>query len=80
MSFKEFGIEISTLRKSKNITQSQLVQDLNISRTTISGLENGTNLNIGFNKVLQIIDYLGYSISLKENSRFPTFEELRDER
>ena len=80
MDFKEFGIEVANLRKKQNIKQNQMVNDLGISRTTISGLENGTNTNIGFNKVLQIIDYIGYKIDINEKSKFPTFEELRDDR
>lgn len=80
MDFKDFGIQISNLRKEQNITQNQIVNDVGISRTTLSGLENGTNTNIGFNKILQIIDYIGYKLDIKEKSKFQTFEELRDER
>ncbi|MEA2098946.1 MAG: helix-turn-helix transcriptional regulator [Campylobacterota bacterium] len=78
MEFVEFGKAISTLRKQQKISQSQLSSDLGISRATISSFENGKGVDIGLRKVLQIVEYLGYDIELKESSIFPTFEELRD--
>jgi len=80
MDFAEFGKEIALLRKQQNISQSELAGNLGISRATISSFENGRGVDIGLRKVLQIVDYLGYKIELKENSKFPSFEELRDER
>ena len=80
MDFKEFGLEIAKLRKAKNISQSELCKDLHISRATLSSFENGGSVDIGFKKVLQIADYLGYELSMREKSDFPVFEELLDER
>ena len=76
MDFYELGKELATLRKSKNISQQAISKDLNISRATISNFESGTNSDIGLKKVLQIIDYLGYEINLKEKSLFPVFEDV----
>ncbi|MEM5569093.1 helix-turn-helix domain-containing protein [Aliarcobacter butzleri] len=76
MDFYELGKELATLRKSKNISQQTISKDLNISRATISNFESGTSSDIGLKKVLQIIDYLGYEISLKEKSPFPIFEDV----
>lgn len=80
MDLKTFGKQIATLRKEKSVSQEQLAKDLNISRATISSLENGTSSDVGIKKVLHILDYLGYDLTCKEKSPFPTFEELRDER
>jgi len=79
MEFKKIAQELFKIRKYKKITQAQLANDLDISRATISSFENGKCVNIGFNKVLQIADYLGFELIIKEKSLFPTFEELRDE-
>lgn len=79
MDFKEFGESIALMRKDKKISQGQMAKDLNISRATISSLENAKTVDIGIKKILQIIDYLGYELVFKEKSAFPTFEELRDE-
>ncbi|MFX4218019.1 helix-turn-helix domain-containing protein [Aliarcobacter butzleri] len=76
MDFYELGKELATLRKSKNISQQTISKDLNISRATISNFESGTSSDIGLKKVLQIIDYLGYKINLKEKSPFPVFEDV----
>ena len=78
MNLKEFGNQIKIYRKKQKISQVKLCEDLNISRATLSSLENGRT-EIGFKKVLQIIDYLGFEFSLKEKSPFPTLEDLRDE-
>lgn len=76
MDFYELGKELATLRKSKNISQQAISKNLNISRATISNFESGTSSDIGLKKVLQIIDYLGYEINLKEKSPFPVFEDI----
>lgn len=78
MDFKEFGETISHLRKEQKISQDTLCKDIGISRATLSSFENGRGVDIGFKKVLQIVDYIGYKIEIKENTQFPTFEELRD--
>ena len=74
MDFYELGKELALLRKNKNISQQTISKDLNISRATISNFESGTSSDIGLKKVLQIVDYLGYEINLKEKSPFPIFE------
>ena len=79
MDLKELGLEIKKLRKEKNLSQTQLCDDLKISRATLSTLENGKGIDIGIRKVLWILDYLGYQLSIKEKNRFPTLEDLRDE-
>lgn len=80
MDLKEFGTHIAQLRKEKKVLQAQLAHDLSISRATISSLENGISSNVGIKTVLHILDYLGYELTCKEKSPFPTFEELRDAR
>lgn len=76
MDFQELAKELALLRKNKNISQQTISKDLNISRATISNFESGTSSDIGLKKVLQIVDYLGYEISLKEKLAFPIFEDV----
>jgi len=80
MDLKKFGAHMAQLRKEKKVSQEQLSRDLSISRATISSLENGTSSDVGIKKILHILDYLGYELTCKEKSPFPTFEELRDAR
>lgn len=79
MDYKDFGKKVALLRKSKNISQKEMAEDLNISRATISSLENAKTNDIGIKKVLQILDYLDNEISFKEKSPFPTLEDLQNE-
>lgn len=79
MDLRTLGKEIVTLRKQQHLSQTLLASQLHISRATISALENGTSADIGIKKVMQLLDYLGYELTLKEKSPFPTLEELRDE-
>ena len=74
MDFKSLGKAIAKSRKEQKLSQA-----LHISRATISALENGSASDIDIKKVMQLLDYLGYELSLKEKSPFPTLEELRDE-
>jgi transcriptional regulator with XRE-family HTH domain len=80
VDLQEFGAYVAQLRKAKKVSQEQLARDLGISRATISALENGTSSDVGIKKTLRILDYLGYELTCKEKSPFPTFEELRDAR
>lgn len=78
MDFLELGQAVKSLRQAKKIPQQLMAQHLDMSRATLSAFENGRAGDIGIKKVLLIVDYLGYQISLREKSPFPTFEELRD--
>jgi transcriptional regulator with XRE-family HTH domain len=79
MDLKDLGLKIQNFRKDSKISQSNICEDLKISRATLSSLENGRGVDIGIKKVMQILDYLGYEISIKEKSPFPTLEDLRNE-
>lgn len=76
MNFIEIGQEIATIRKSKKISQQEMSKHINISRATISSIENGSVSDVGIKKILRIIDYLGCEITIKEKTLFPTFEDL----
>lgn len=78
LEFMEFRQNIAKIRKEKKISQQKLADDLHLSRATISNFERGKSVDIGLKKVLQIVDYLGLEITLKEKSPFPVFEELLD--
>ena len=79
MEFQELGVLVAKLRKEKKVSQQRLADDLHLSRATISSFESGKSVDIGIKKVLQIIDYLGYELDLREKSAFPVFEELLNE-
>lgn len=78
MNYQLLGKLIANLRQEKRISQSQLSEDLKISRTTISSLENGRG-DISVKKLLMILTYLEKEIKIIDKTSLPTFEQLRDE-
>ncbi|CBL46984.1 Hypothetical protein HDN1F_34010 [gamma proteobacterium HdN1] len=79
MDFYSLGQEARRLRTEKQITQQIMAEHLQISRATINAFETGRAGDVGIKKVIKIMDYLGYELSLRQKSPFPTFEELLDE-
>jgi len=77
MDLNELGKNIANLRNHQKISQQGLADALNISRATISALENGNGSNVGIKTILHIIDYLGFELTILEKSPFPTFDELK---
>ncbi len=80
MDFKELGHKLANLRKIKKLSQREMSENLHISRATISSFENGRSVEIGLKKALQITDYLGYEIALKEKEGFPVFGDILNEK
>lgn len=78
MDFTELGQAAQALRKEKGISQQLMAQHLGISRATLSAFENGHAGDLGLRKAIQIFDYLGQELRLRDKSPFPTLEELRD--
>ena len=80
MTLEELGIEIKKLRKLKQWSQDDLEKYSNITKRTISKIENGFADEVGIKKVETILDLLGYEFSLREKGRPKTLEEIRDAR
>ena len=74
---EDLGILIKTLRKSAGLSQSQLAQRHDMSRATISGIENNTIPEIGIRKVAAILEGLGYELTTTPNPRRMTLYELK---
>lgn len=72
MILSELGKTIKTLRKQKGLSQEILAQEANISRATLSKLENGYIANISIVTVNQILSLLGYEIDIKPTNPFKT--------
>ncbi|HLV47924.1 MAG TPA: helix-turn-helix transcriptional regulator [Aliidiomarina sp.] len=79
MDFDSLSQQVRLLRKEQGISQAQMAEHLRISRATLSTFETGRAADIGLKKVIAMLNYLGFELSLREKSPFPTFEELLDE-
>ncbi len=80
MTLQELGFEIKKLRKEKKWTQDDMEQYSNITKRTISKIENGFVDEVGIKKVEILLDLLGVEFSLRPKGRPKTLEELEDER
>lgn len=72
MILSELGRTIKDLRQQKGISQENLAKQANISRATLSKLENGYIANISIVTVNQILALLGYEIDIKPANPFIT--------
>ncbi len=72
MILSELGKTIKSLRQQKGLSQELLAQEANISRATLSKLENGYIANISIVTVNQILSLLGYEIDIKPTNPFKT--------
>ena len=72
MILSELGKTIKELRQQKGLSQEILAQEANISRATLSKLENGYIANISIVTVNQILSLLGYEIDIKPTNPFKT--------
>jgi transcriptional regulator with XRE-family HTH domain len=79
MDLREIGHLICVARKNKKLSQTSLAQQLGMSRSTISGIENGTVPEIGIRKILAICAALGLELLAQERSKRPTLQQLLQE-
>ncbi len=72
MILSELGKTIKDLRKEKGISQVHLAKQADVSRATLSKLENGYIANVSIVTVNQILSILGYEIDIKPANPFIT--------
>jgi len=70
LNLLELGNSIKTLRKEKHITQEQLAKMSNISRATLSKLENGNIAQISIVVLNDILNHVGYELDIKAMNPF----------
>ena len=79
MILQELGNQIKILRKTKKFSQDDIEQFSNITKRTISKIENGFIDEVGIKKVETIIDLLDMEFCLRIKGRPKTLEELQNE-
>jgi transcriptional regulator with XRE-family HTH domain len=79
LKLEELGYKLKELRKEKNLTQKQIEEYSNITKKTISKMENGFSDEVGIKKVETILDLLGYEVSIRLKDRPRTLDELQEE-
>lgn len=76
----DIGGEIRKERKRRKISQEKMAKDLEMSRATISQIESGTVQEIGFRKLIRILEYLELELRVRPAGAPPTLDELRGEK
>lgn len=80
MDFKSLGETCAQLRREQHKTQQIVARDIGISRATINAFETGRANDVGIKKILKLLDYYGYDITLQPKADLPTLEMLLNER
>ena len=70
MNLLDLGNNIKKLRKEKNITQEELAKMANISRATLSKLENGNIAQVSIVTLNDILNHIGYELDIKPSNPF----------
>jgi HTH-type transcriptional regulator/antitoxin HipB len=70
MILSDIGKIIKKLRKEKNLSQEELAKKANISRATLSKLENENLTKISVATLDKILGILGYTIDIKPKNPF----------
>ena len=65
MNLLELGNRVKTLRKERGMTQDVLAKKANISRATLSKLENGNIAQVSIVTLNDILNHLGYELDIK---------------
>jgi transcriptional regulator with XRE-family HTH domain len=70
MNLLELGKKIKTLRKEKGLSQQELASKAQISRATLSKLENGYVGSVSIAMFDNILSILDYEIDIKPKNPF----------
>ena len=70
MNLLELGSNVRKLRKERGLTQEALAKKANISRATLSKLENGYIAQVAIVTLNDILNHLGYELDMKALNPF----------
>jgi len=65
LNLLELGSTVKELRKERGLTQEMLAQKADISRATLSKLENGHIAQVSIVTLNDILNHLGYELDVK---------------
>ena len=71
---------LKAARRARAISQAELAQPLGMSRATISALERGRCDEIGFQKLVALLESVGLEVTVAPRRSRPTIDDLRAER
>jgi len=79
MLLSEVGIFLKVARRNAGLSQEALARPLGMSRATISAIEGGRCVEIGFAKLSALLERVGLEISVAPRKGRPALDDLRRE-
>jgi transcriptional regulator with XRE-family HTH domain len=80
MDLFDLGERIREARKAQNMTQGQLSEASDVSRVTISQIEQGSVFDVKYNTLLKIMGAVGLTLkATTANSGMPVYEDIVEE-
>lgn len=76
MNLDDLGLVIQAARKNRKYTQASLAAQVGMSRSSISGIENGSIPEIGIRKIIALCDVLGLELLVQAKTQRPTLQQL----
>ena len=77
---RDIGNEIKNARKQRKLTREKLAELSGLSRARIEALENGRVSDMGFKRVLTLMNIVGLDFRLTTfNNKRPTLEDIIEE-
>lgn len=76
MNLIDLGLVIKKTRLEKGIPQEELCAFADISRATLSRLENGRLAELGIRKIMAVCERLGLALTLQPVEKRPTLRSL----
>lgn len=80
MRLADVGPLLKQARKKARLSQEQLAAPLGMSRATISAIEGGRCEEIGFSKLVALLEMVGLELTVMPRTSRPTIDDLRTER
>lgn len=80
MMIYEIGPLLREARRKAGVSQSELARPLGMSRATVSAIEGGRCIEIGFAKLSALLERVGLEVTVAPRKGRPTLEDLRRER
>lgn len=77
MYLSDLGLAIRSHRQANGLTQAELAERAQLSRTTVNQLENGVFPDIGVRKLVALLNILGQDLEVVARKSGPTPDFLR---
>ncbi len=80
MRLTEVGPLLKSARRAAGLSQTEIARPLGMSRTTVSALETGQCEEVGFQKLVALLESVGLEVTIAPRKGRPTLDDLRARR